>query len=46
MMRFKSVAQCQRFVSNHGPISNLFQFHRKHQTADDHRELRAGATTA
>ncbi|MET3615985.1 putative transposase [Rhizobium aquaticum] len=40
MMRFKSAAQCQRFVSNHGPISNLFLFHRKHQTAADHRTLR------
>ena len=40
MIRFKSAVQCQRFVSNHGPIFNLFLFHRKHQTAAEHRELR------
>lgn len=43
MMRFKSTAQCQRFVSSHGQISNLFLFHRKHQTAADHRTLRTEA---
>ena len=30
MMRFKSARQCQRFVSIHGPIANLFHLHRKH----------------
>jgi putative transposase len=43
MIRFKSPAQCQRFVSIHGPISNLFHLQRKHLTADDPRELRASA---
>ncbi|MCF1462055.1 IS6 family transposase [Agrobacterium vitis] len=43
MMRFKSAAQCQRFVSTHGPISNLFLVHRKHQIAADHRTLRTEA---
>jgi len=40
MMRFKSAAQCQRFVSCHGPISNLFLLHRKHQSAFHYRQLR------
>ena len=43
MIRFKSPAQCQRFVSIHGPMSNLFHLQRKHLTAEDHRELRASA---
>ncbi|MCF1432605.1 hypothetical protein GOZ97_04440 [Agrobacterium vitis] len=43
MIRFKSAAQCQRFVSNHGPISNLFVLHHKHQTAAEHHELRTVA---
>lgn len=43
MMRFKSTAQCQRFVSTHGPISNLFLVHRKHQIAADHQTLRTEA---
>jgi putative transposase len=30
MMRFKSTRQCQRFVSSHGQIANLFLLHRKH----------------
>ncbi len=46
MMRFKSARQCQRFVSTHGQIANLFQLHRKHLTATDHRQLRAHAITA
>ena len=33
MMRFKSARQCQRFVSTHGQIANLFLFHRKHLAA-------------
>jgi putative transposase len=43
MMRFKSARQCQRFVSTHGPIANLFLLHRKHLTAADHRNLRSHA---
>lgn len=43
MMRFKSARQCQRFVSVHGQIANLFHLHRKHLTAADHRQLRASA---
>ena len=46
MMRFKSARQCQRFVSTHGQIGNLFHLHRKHLTATDHCQLRAHATTA
>jgi len=46
MMRFKSARQCQRFVSTHGQITNLFLLHRKHLTATDHRQLRAHAITA
>ncbi len=41
MMRFKSARQCQRFVSTHGQIANLFLPHRKYLTAADHRQLRA-----
>ncbi|TCA23635.1 IS6 family transposase [Rhizobium leguminosarum bv. viciae] len=41
MIRFKSARQCQRFVSAHGPIANLFHLHRKHLTAANHRERRA-----
>lgn len=43
MMRFKSARQCQRFVSIHGQIANLFLLHRKYLTATDHRQLRAHA---
>ncbi|GAC1046054.1 IS6 family transposase [Rhizobium sp. No.120] len=43
MMRFKSARQCQRFVSVHGQIANLFLLHRKHLTAADHRQLRSNA---
>ena len=46
MMRFKSARQCQRFVSTHGQIANLFLLHRKHLTATDLRQLRAHAITA
>ncbi|CDZ68007.1 Hypothetical protein NGAL_HAMBI2605_62900 [Neorhizobium galegae bv. orientalis] len=45
MMRFKSARQCQRFVSTHGQIANLFLFHRKYLTAADHRQLRTHATS-
>ena len=43
MMRFKSTRQCQRFVSTHGQIANLFLLHRKYTTATDHSQLRAHA---
>lgn len=43
MMRFKSARQCQRFVSVHGQVANLFHLHRKHLTAADHRQRRASA---
>jgi putative transposase len=43
MMRFKSARQCQRFVSTHGQITNLFLVHRKRLIAIDHRQLRARA---
>ncbi|OCP36198.1 IS6 family transposase [Ensifer sp. LC163] len=45
MMRFKSPRQCQRFVSAHSQIANLFHLHRKHLTAADYRQLRAHAVT-
>nr|WP_309487059.1 IS6 family transposase [Sinorhizobium meliloti] len=45
MMRFKSARQCQRFVSVHGQVANLFHLHRKHLTATDHRQLRTQAVT-
>lgn len=43
MMRFKSARQCQRFISTHGQVANLFLLHRKHLTAADHRQLRSNA---
>lgn len=43
MMRFKSARQCQRFVSSHGQIANLFHLHRRHLTAANRRQLRAHA---
>lgn len=43
MMRFKSARQCQRFVSTHGQIANLFLLHRKCLSAADHRQLRTHA---
>jgi putative transposase len=42
-IRFKSTRQCQRFVSVHRQIANLFLLHRKHLTAADHRKLRSHA---
>jgi putative transposase len=44
MMRFNSARQCQRFVSIHGPIANLFHLRRDHISASDHRQLRTAAT--
>lgn len=44
MMRFKSARQCQRFVSTHGQIANLFLPHRKYLTAADHRQLTPSRT--
>lgn len=46
MMRFKSARQCQRFVSTHGQIANLFLLNRKYLTAIDHRQLRSHAISA
>jgi len=46
MMRSKLAQQCQRFVSSHGQIANLFLLHRKHLSATDHRKLRAHAIMA
>jgi putative transposase len=43
MIGFKSARQCQRFVSTHSQIANLFLLHRKHLTAANHRQLRAHA---
>jgi putative transposase len=43
MMRFKSARQCQRFVSIHGPISNLFHHHRNRTSTAEHRKLRTAA---
>nr|WP_313533605.1 IS6 family transposase [Brucella anthropi] len=43
MMRFKSARQCQRFVSIHGQIANLFLLHHRHLSAADHRKLRSHA---
>ncbi|MGH6773333.1 MULTISPECIES: IS6 family transposase [Brucella] len=43
MMRFKSARQCQRFVSTHGQIANLFLLHCKHLTAADRHQLRSQA---
>ena len=40
MIRFKSAGQCQRFVSIHGPIANLFHLHRNRTSTADHRDLR------
>ncbi|MGQ3240509.1 MAG: IS6 family transposase, partial [Shinella sp.] len=43
MMRFKSTRQCQRFVSTHSQIADLFHLRREHLAAADHRQLRAHA---
>jgi putative transposase len=40
MIRFKSAGQCQRFVSIHGPISNLFHLNRNRTFNAEHRKLR------
>lgn len=39
MKRFKSARQCQRFVSIHGPITNLFHYPRSSMTAAQQRHL-------
>jgi putative transposase len=39
MKRFKSSRQCQRFLSIHGPIANLFHHPRNRLTAAQYREL-------
>jgi putative transposase len=46
MIRFKSAGQCQRFISTHATIANLFHLHRKHLTATDYRDVRAAAMAA
>jgi putative transposase len=43
MKRFKSTRQCQRFVSIHGPITNLFLYPRTSISAARHRHLRNAA---
>ncbi|WP_428423943.1 IS6 family transposase [Pararhizobium sp.] len=43
MIRFKSARQCQRFVSIHGPIANLFHLHRNRASTAEHRKLRNAA---
>lgn len=43
MMRFKSARQCQRFISTHSQIANLFLLHRKHLSAAVHQEIRSHA---
>lgn len=43
IIRFKPAGQCQRFLSMHGPIANLFHLHRKHLTATEHRDIRSAA---
>ncbi len=43
MMRFKSARQCQRFVSVHGQVANLFHLNRKHLASHDYRSCRAQA---
>jgi putative transposase len=45
-MILKSAAQCQRLISIHGPISNLFDLHRNRTSAVEHRDLRTVAMTA
>ena len=39
MMRFKSAGHCQRFVSVHGHVANLFHLNRKHLPASDYQHL-------
>jgi putative transposase len=45
MRRFKSARQCQRFVSTHGPINNLFHLPRNTMTAARYRDHQALAWT-
>ena len=46
MKRFKSRRQCQRFVSIHGPIANLFHLPRNLLTSAQYRELRNASMEA
>jgi putative transposase len=43
MKRFKSARQVQRFLSIHGPISNLFHLRRNQLAAADYRKARRAA---
>ena len=43
MKRFKSSRQCQRFVSIHGPIANLFHYPRNLLTSAQYRKLRTAS---
>lgn len=43
MKRFKSSRQCQRFVSIHGPIANLFHYPRNLLTSARYRKLRTAS---
>ena len=45
MIRFKSAGQCQRFLSIHGPIANLFHLQRKKTTTAEYRKLQNAATS-
>ncbi len=44
MIRFKSAGRCQRFISIHGPIANLFHLPRNRTSTAEHRKLRNAAT--
>jgi transposase-like protein len=44
MIRFKSAGQCQRFISIHGPIANLFHRPCNRTNTAEHRKLRNAAT--
>lgn len=43
MKRFKSSQQCQRFVSIHGPIANLFHYPSNLLTSAQYRHLRTAS---
>jgi putative transposase len=43
MIQFKSAGQCQRFISIHGLIANLFRLHRNRTSIGEHRKLRNAA---
>lgn len=43
MKRFKSSRQCQRFVSIHDPIANLFHYPRNFLTSTQYRKLRTAS---